>query len=47
MSHTIVREHKHLLAMRWVDGKWVKTCLHHECEYQEEIKPSEVWEEEL
>ena len=32
---TIKQEHTHLLAQRFKDGKWVKCCIHHECDYEE------------
>ena len=43
----IKQGHKHELVLQWVDGKLVYKCLHHECEYVEEIKPAEAWEQEL
>ena len=46
MAH-IVQEHEHELTLQWVDEKLKYKCLHHECEYTEEMKPSEAWEEEL
>jgi hypothetical protein len=43
----IVQEHTHILCMRYVNGKYVNKCIHHECEYEEEITPSQAWENEL
>jgi hypothetical protein len=43
----IVQKHEHILTMQYLDGKWVMACVHHECEYKEEIKPAKSWEDEL
>ena len=47
MSDHIVQEHKHILTMQNIDGKWWMACIHHECEYKKEIKPADAMEEEL
>jgi hypothetical protein len=36
----IAQPHEHILCMRKVDGRWVEKCIHHECEYFEEIDNS-------
>ena len=36
MSDHIVQEHKHILTMQFKDGRWVKCCINHECDYEEE-----------
>ncbi len=43
----IEQEHKHILTMQNIDGKWYMACIHHECEYRKEIEPSEAYKEEL
>mgnify|MGYP001408357561 CR=1 FL=1 len=44
---TIKQDHKHLIAMRWKDGRWVKMCLHHECDYEEPVKEWESYEADM
>jgi len=47
MNDTIKQNHIHLKAQRFKDGRWVIVCLHHECDYEEEITPAKAWEQEL
>lgn len=43
----IKQEHEHIISLRWKDGKQVKKCLHHECDYEEEVKPWEPYENDM
>ena len=46
MAH-IEQKHEHLKTLQFIDGKWVKKCIHHECEYQEEVKQWELYENDM
>jgi len=36
-----MKKHKHILCMRWKDGKFVECCVHHECDYEVKDAPND------